>query len=78
MHYIKKNISQGAMDQLGLSKANLIKIFIVLVFILLLLFAFIFLGIAGFTTGTTLGSVVNSIMPVSAGGVLGNQTKDNI
>ena len=78
MQYIKKTISKGAMDQLGLSKANLIKIFLALVFVLLLLFVFIFLGIMGFTTGSTLGSVVNSIMPISAGGVLGGGTQTKI
>jgi len=40
------------------------------VLILLLLFAFIFLGISGFTTNTTLGTVVNSILPVFAGGIV--------
>ncbi len=78
MVYIKKSISTGAMDQLGLSKKNLIKIFLVLVAILLLLFVFIFLGIMGFTTGSKLGSVVNSAMPISAGGILGGGTGDKL
>ena len=78
MTYIKKTISRGAMDQLGLSKSNLVQVFLALVIILLLLFAFIFLGIMGFTTGSTLGSVVNSIMPISAGGVLGGGTQTKV
>jgi len=40
------------------------------ILILLILFAFIFVGIAGFTTNSTLGSVVNSIMPISAGALV--------
>ena len=78
MEYIKKNISSEAMDTLGLSKSNIIKGFLVLVGILLLLFVFIFLGIMGFTTNTTLGSIVNSIMPISAGGVLGGASATDI
>jgi len=58
------------MDDLGFSiGANIGKILIAII-ILLILFVFIFLGIAGFTTNTTLGSVVNSLMPISAGGLL--------
>ena len=70
MAYIRKEVSRQAMDDLGFSiGANIGKILIAII-ILLILFVFIFLGIAGFTTNTTLGSVVNSLMPISAGGLL--------
>lgn len=78
MEHIKKTISSEAMNSLGLSKGNIIKGLLGLIAILLLLFVFIFLGIMGFTTGTTLGSVVNSLMPISAGGVLGGASVTDV
>lgn len=66
------------MDSLGFSVgANIGKILIAIA-ILLMLFVFIFLGISGFTTNSTLGSVVNSLMPVSAGSLLGKAGGTNV
>ena len=59
------------MANLGLSKANILKGIFVAIILLLIAFVFILCGISGFTTGSTLGSVVNSLMPIGAGGLLG-------
>ena len=37
---------------------------------LLLFFLFVFLGIEAFSTGSTFGSVINSLLPVTGGMVL--------
>jgi len=78
MAYIKKTISTETMTTLGLSKAKIIKGLILLVCILLVLFVFIFLGIMGFTTNSTLGSVVNSLLPISAGGILSKASSGDV
>lgn len=41
--------------------------FVFLLTLLLLLFLFIFIGIKAFSIGGTLGSIVNSVLPVIAG-----------
>ena len=40
-------------------------------FVLLLVLAFILLGIIAMTTGTSFGAVINSLLPLGAGGALG-------
>ena len=35
-----------------------------------MLFIFIFLGIQAFALGGTLGSIINSILPIAAGGIV--------
>jgi len=63
---LNTQIASKVLDVMGLSVATLAKIFIVLVVLLLGFFAFIFLGIAAFKTGTTFGTVINSILPCTA------------
>lgn len=70
MNYIRQEISEGAMNQLGLSRRNLARMFLVSLSILLCLFAFIFLGIIGFVGVSRFGTGVNSMLPVTAGGVV--------
>jgi len=70
MDYIKTQISSGAMRQLGLSKKQLMAGFFATLLVLLFLFAFIFLGIIGFIGVSRFGTAVNSLLPVSAGGIL--------
>lgn len=71
MDYIKSQISDGAMMQLGLTKNQLLTIFFISLAFLLFLFAFIFLGIIAFIGVSRFGTGVNSLMPISAGGILG-------
>ena len=66
------------MDSLGFRLGEQIHKILIAILILLLVFAFIFVGIAGFTTSSTLGSVVNSIMPISAGGLIGKASEVDI
>ena len=70
MGYIRSEVTSQTMDDLGFSVRRNVRKILLAIFILLMIFVFIFLGIAGFTTNTTLGSVVNSLMPISAGGIL--------
>ena len=60
---------------MGYSKANVFKILASALIFLLLLFAFIFLGITAFTTGSTFGSIINSLLPISGGSILGKNKK---
>lgn len=69
-NYIKSEISRGAMDQLGLAKKKLVMIFVGSVLILILVFAFLFLGIIGFISVSKFGTAVNSILPMSSGGII--------
>lgn len=70
IEYIRLEISNRAVEQMGLSKKTLIKIFVISLSILLLLFAFIFLGIIGFITLSKFGTSINSLLPLSSGGIL--------
>ena len=72
IEYIKDTISADAIESIGLSVSNITKTVLIALFILLLLFMFIFLGISGFTTNTTLGTVVNSFLPIIAGAIVFN------
>lgn len=53
---------------MGISTEDLILFFVMLVGFILLLFAFIFVGIAAFSTATNFNSVINSMLPVGSGG----------
>jgi hypothetical protein len=59
------------MEELGLSKVTIIRLVILSVWILMLMFLFIFFGIMGFTTTSSLGSVVNALFPLIGGSLLG-------
>ena len=62
---------------MGLSTTHLVLIFSVLLFVLLLLFMFIFFGVQAFAIGGTFGSVVNAILPISAGLIIGKKKDVN-
>lgn len=68
---LEEELSDSAVARLGFSRAAIAKLLLVLCSILAGVFAFLFLGIASFTTGTTFGAVVNSILPLCAGGGMG-------
>lgn len=72
MVMLTKTIATRALDKIGLSKEDIIWAFIFSILLLLLMFAFIFLGIFAFSTANGFNSVVNSIMPLSSGALLGN------
>jgi hypothetical protein len=61
-------IAEEAMNKTGLSKKELIVAVIYSLVFLLMLFAFIFIGISAFSKASSFGSVVNSALPMSAGG----------
>lgn len=52
-------------------------IFSVLVGVLLLLFVFIFFGVNAFAIGGTFGSIVNALLPISAGLLVGRKKEVN-
>jgi len=55
------------MDELGLSRRTSIAWILIAIIILGILFVFIYLGISSFTNNSTLGSVVNSLLPMMSG-----------
>ncbi len=62
---------RSALEKLGLSVGMLATIVLGAAVTLLLVFVFIFLGIGALTTGTSFGAVVNSVLPLVAGGAVG-------
>ena len=76
--YIKKKISIESIDDLGLSSTRIFLMSLFSIVILTFFFVFIIFGIMGFTTNTTLGAVVNSIMPIFAGALISRAGKTNI
>jgi len=56
------------MYMLGISRAQLLQLLIGFAFILCLIFFFIFLGISAFTVGGGFSTVINTLIPVGAGG----------
>jgi hypothetical protein len=76
MDYIRNHITKNTMSRLGFTRENIIRTLLVLIIILLLMFVFIFFGIMGFTTNSTMGSVVNALMPIIAGGILGKSSQE--
>ena len=52
-------------------------IFSVLLLVLVLLFVFIFLGVQAFAIGGTFGSIVNAILPIAAGLMVGKKKEVN-
>eukprot|EP00747_Dinoflagellata_sp_TGD_P128376 gnl/TRDRNA2_/TRDRNA2_174524_c1_seq1.p1 gnl/TRDRNA2_/TRDRNA2_174524_c1~~gnl/TRDRNA2_/TRDRNA2_174524_c1_seq1.p1 ORF type:complete len:603 (+),score=96.81 gnl/TRDRNA2_/TRDRNA2_174524_c1_seq1:43-1809(+) len=65
--YLEQKIAENSMGLLGRSWGRLMQILCAMIFILILLFVFITLGISAFVTGGAFGSVINSIMTISAG-----------
>lgn len=61
-------VAEEALAKTGLSKKELIVAVIYSVVFLLMLFAFIFIGISAFSKASSFGAVVNSTLPMSAGG----------
>jgi len=66
MDVLRVRITKKALNILGLSTSELLKMLIVRLLILLALFGFIFLGIAAFAQGTAFESVINSILSVAS------------
>lgn len=58
---------------MGLSTTHLALILGVLLVILMLLLVFIFLGVQAFSMGGTFGSLVNGVLPISAGLIVGKK-----
>jgi len=71
MKELEKQIAKRVVNDMGFGSSNLIKVFLGAVGLLLLIFIFIFLGIEALSFGSTFGSVVNSVMPLSAAGGVG-------
>ena len=64
---------------MGLTPKNLLMAFLVALLLLVALFVFIFIGIAGLTTGSEFGAVINALLPVVAGlAASGVGQKDNV
>jgi len=53
---------------LGINRSQLLQLLVGFAFILLLIFFFIFLGISAFTVGGGFSTVINTLIPVGAGG----------
>jgi hypothetical protein len=62
--------SRSALQSLGLSTTALVGYAITLICALALLLVFVLLGIGALTTNTSFGAVVNTLLPISAGGAL--------
>jgi hypothetical protein len=71
LQYLNQKSSNMTLEALGISKSLLIVALVSLIIILFLVFVFIFLGIQGFAVGSSFGSVVNSLLPMSAGAGVG-------
>lgn len=72
--YVNDKKTSMSLEKLGISPALLALALGTLIIILILLFVFIFLGISAFTVGGTFGSIINSLIPMSAaGGAAGSQ-----
>ena len=65
-HHIEDLIIELAMETLGLSKEVIYKKLMFGIAYLVAFSIFLFLGVSAFTTGTTFGSVINSIIPIIA------------
>eukprot|EP00753_Platysulcus_tardus_P013610 PLAT3808.1.p1 GENE.PLAT3808.1~~PLAT3808.1.p1 ORF type:complete len:2608 (+),score=704.23 PLAT3808.1:801-7826(+) len=75
MATLQDQLLESLLHDLGVSTSVLLAMLLLLLTWLLGLFVFIFLGVAGFTTGTSFGAVINSLLPASVGGVLGRETE---
>ena len=67
IEYVQSKRIGQALTLLGLSPNQLIFTFAMLTAILLLLFVFIFMGISVFSLGGSFGSIINSLLPITAG-----------
>ena len=54
---------------MGISLASLYVYLIFIGICIIFFFIFIFFGISAFALGGTLGSIINSILPIAAGGI---------
>lgn len=66
--YVNEKKTSMSLEKLGISPALLALALGTLIIILMLLFVFIFLGISSFSVGGTFGSIINSVIPMSAAG----------
>lgn len=66
--YVNEKKTFMSLEKLGISPALLAVALAMLIVMLLLLFTFIFLGISSFSVGGTFGSIINSIIPMTAAG----------
>ena len=64
MNYVNLKTVNNSLDTLKISPSFFTISIIFLALILILLFVFIFFGIQAFTVGTTIGSIINSIIPI--------------
>lgn len=64
-----------SLEFLGISPTMLTVTLFMIAFVLLILFIFIFLGINAFAVGTTFGAIINSLLPLAAGGTVSGTTK---
>ena len=60
-------MAKDALTIMGVTPAKLLMFFLAGLGILLFFMTFIFCGIAGMTTGSEFGAVVNSLLPCAAG-----------
>ena len=73
MGYLEEKESLAGLEVLGLSSAQLVSVFLLLLGVLLLLFVFIFLGIKAFAFSGSFAAVVNALLPISAGVAVGKK-----
>lgn len=66
--YVNDKKTYMSLEKLGISAALLALALGTLIVILILLFVFIFFGINAFAVGGTFGSIINSIIPMTAAG----------
>lgn len=71
---LQDSISARVLAYLGLSTAQLTKLFIILLVLVFLLLAFVFLGISGFASGGTFNTIINSLLPVMGTLGVGSQS----
>ncbi len=61
---------RSALENLGLSMTAIVAYVLIMALSLALLFVFVLLGIGALTTNTSFGAVINTLLPMSAGGAL--------
>lgn len=77
MKLLEQSVSEDALARSGLSQGKILAAFASVSATLLALFAFIFLGIQAFTTGSSFGAVINSMIPLASGAGLGSGGTDD-
>ena len=76
MDMILSKVVYQTLRLLGMTIGDLIYISIVMLLLLLLLFVFIFLGIEALSDGSAFSAVINSILPLAAGGIAASRRPD--